>query len=109
MRRWARRASAAAASRSAPSGWKSRWRARQRIQVLPGVPAPRSFDPLRIPPGQYLMLGDNRNDSADSRVIGLVPREKLVGRAERILVSAAYQENWMPRLDRFGMSLREDR
>ncbi|OIJ43280.1 signal peptidase I [Massilia timonae] len=82
---------------------------RQRIQVLPGVPAPRSFDPLRIPPGQYLMLGDNRNDSADSRVIGLVPREKLVGRAERILVSAAYQENWMPRLDRFGMSLREDR
>jgi len=79
---------------------------RQRIQVLPGVAAPRSFEPLRIPAGQYLMLGDNRNDSADSRVIGLVPREKLIGRAERILVSAAYQEDWMPRLDRFGMSLR---
>ncbi len=80
--------------------------ARQRIQVLPGVAAPRSFEPLRIPAGQYLMLGDNRNDSADSRMIGLVPREKLIGRAERILVSAAYQEDWMPRLDRFGMSLR---
>ncbi|MGF6272683.1 signal peptidase I [Massilia sp. UYP11] len=79
---------------------------RQRIQVLPGVAAPRSFDPLRVPAGQYLMLGDNRNDSADSRVIGLVPREKLIGRAERILVSAAYQEDWMPRLDRFGLSLR---
>ena len=79
---------------------------RQRIQVLPGVAAPRSFEPLRIPAGQYLMLGDNRNDSADSRVIGLVPREKLIGRAERILVSAAYQEDWMPRLGRFGMSLR---
>lgn len=79
---------------------------RQRIQVLPGVAAPRSFAPLRIPAGQYLMLGDNRNDSADSRAIGLVPREKLIGRAERVLVSAAYQEDWMPRLDRFGMSLR---
>ncbi|WP_306392586.1 signal peptidase I [Telluria beijingensis] len=79
---------------------------RQRIQVLPGVAAPRSFDPVRIPAGQYLMLGDNRNDSADSRAIGLVLREKLIGRAERILVSAAYQEDWMPRLDRFGMSLR---
>lgn len=79
---------------------------RQRIQVLPGVAAPRSFALLRIPAGQYLMLGDNRNDSADSRAIGLVPREKLIGRAERVLVSAAYQEDWMPRLDRFGMSLR---
>lgn len=79
---------------------------RQRIQVLPGVAAPRSFAPLRIPAGRYLMLGDNRNDSADSRAIGLVPREKLIGRAERVLVSAAYQEDWMPRLDRFGMSLR---
>lgn len=79
---------------------------RQRIQLLPGVAAPRSFARLRVPAGAYLMLGDNRNDSADSRVIGLVPREKLIGRAERVLVSAAYQENWMPRLDRFGMSLR---
>jgi len=79
---------------------------RQRIQVLPEVAAARSFGPLHIPAGQYLMLGDNRNDSADSRVIGLVPRAKLIGRAERILVSAAYQEDWMPRLDRFGMSLR---
>lgn len=79
---------------------------RQRIQVLPEVAAARSFGPLHIPAGQYLMLGDNRNDSADSRVIGLVPRAKLIGRAERILVSAAYQEDWMPRLGRFGMSLR---
>lgn len=79
---------------------------RQQIQVLPEVVAPRSFAPLRVPAGQYLMLGDNRNDSADSRVIGLVPRAKLIGRAERVLVSAAYQQDWMPRLDRFGMSLR---
>lgn len=82
--------------------------ARQRIQVLPGVVAPRNFGPLRVGEGEYLMLGDSRNNSADSRVIGLVPRAKLIGRAERILVSADYQGDWMPRLERFGMSLRRD-
>lgn len=79
---------------------------RQRIQVLPQKAALRSFGPLRIPADQFLMLGDNRDDSGDSRFIGLVPREKLIGRAERILVSADYQGNWMPRTDRFGKSLR---
>lgn len=78
----------------------------QRIQLLPGVAAPRDIAPTRIPPGHYLMLGDNRNNSADSRVIGLVPRAKLIGRAERILVSADYQGDWMPRGERFGQSLR---
>ncbi|WP_020655083.1 signal peptidase I [Massilia niastensis] len=79
---------------------------RQRIQVLPQKAALRSFGPVRIPADQFLMLGDNRDDSGDSRFIGLVPREKLIGRAERILVSADYQGNWMPRPDRFGKSLR---
>ena len=78
----------------------------QRVQLLPGVPALRDIALMRIPSGQYLMLGDNRNNSADSRVIGLVPRAKLLGRAERILVSADYQHDWMPRFERFGMTLR---
>ncbi len=51
------------------------------------------------------MLGDNRDNSADSRYVGLVPRERLIGRASRVLVSAAVTGNWMPRLDRFGKSL----
>jgi len=80
----------------------------QRVQLLPRVPALRDIALLRIPSGQYLMLGDNRNNSADSRVIGLVPRAKLLGRAERILVSADYQHDWMPRFGRFGMALRTD-
>jgi len=77
----------------------------QRVQLLPGVPALRDIAPLRIPRGQYLMLGDNLNNSADSRVIGLVPRAKLLGRAEHILVSANYQHDWKPRFERFGMAL----
>jgi len=78
---------------------------RRHIQLIPGVVAPNTFPPVTVPQGQYLMLGDNRDNSADSRVIGMVPRKLLVGRAERVLVSADYQGNWMPRTERFGMSL----
>ena len=76
-----------------------------RVQWLSGISSVDNFGPIIIPADQYLMLGDNRDNSADSRYIGLVPRSLLIGRAERILVSAAITENWMPRVERFGESL----
>jgi signal peptidase I len=76
-----------------------------RIQVLPQVNALRNFPPVTIPKDQFLMLGDNRDNSADSRFIGLVPRALLIGRAERVLISADMRGNWMPRPERFGMPL----
>jgi signal peptidase I len=63
------------------------------------------FGPIVIPPDHYMMLGDNRDNSADSRFIGLVQRKQLIGRAERILVSAAILDHWQPRLARFGTPL----
>lgn len=76
-----------------------------RIQLLPQVNARRDFAPITVPEGQYMMLGDNRDNSQDSRYIGLVPRALLIGRAERVLASADIQGNWHPRTERFGMSL----
>ncbi|NYE63622.1 signal peptidase I [Duganella sp. 1224] len=78
---------------------------RHAIQFLPQVRARRDFAPVVVPPGQYMMLGDNRDNSEDSRYIGLVPRALLIGRAERVLASADITGNWMPRTERFGMSL----
>ena len=75
------------------------------IQWLAGAASAATFGPLVIPADRYLMLGDNRDNSADSRYIGLVPRERLIGRASRILVSAAIKDDWLPRIDRFGKSL----
>jgi len=34
-----------------------------------------------VPPGRYFMMGDNRGDSEDSRFIGTIPRNLIVGRA----------------------------
>jgi signal peptidase I len=75
------------------------------VQWLIGASNAATFGPVTIPSDRYLMLGDNRDNSDDSRFIGLVPRQLLIGRASRILVSAAIKENWLPRIDRFGKSL----
>jgi len=72
------------------------------VQLLPNIPATRSFGPIVVPQGAYFFLGDNRDNSADSRFIGFVPRNLLIGRAHHILVSANIKGNWLPRLDRIG-------
>lgn len=77
----------------------------RRIQWLPGKAAHSSFAPLVVPPGQYLMLGDNRDNSADSRYFGLVPRHLLIGRAHHLLVSADITGDWHLRTERFGQRL----
>ncbi len=41
----------------------------------------RTSDGFVIPDGFYLMMGDNRNNSADSRIWGLVPKALIEGRA----------------------------
>jgi len=78
---------------------------RHRIQVIPQLQAARNFGPVTVPAGHYMMLGDNRDRSADSRYIGMVPRKLLIGQAVRVLVSADIEGNLMPRGERFGMKM----
>jgi signal peptidase I len=70
------------------------------VAGYPAAPAPRNFAPFVVPPGEYFMLGDNRDDSFDSRFYGSVKREKIVGRATAVVLSLDKGNSWLPRWQR---------
>ena len=79
-----------------------------RTQLKPGDSRNyqlESFQPTTIPEGFYLVMGDNRDNSADSRVIGLVPRTEIIGRSTMVAFSLNYDNYLMPRSERFLKSI----
>jgi signal peptidase I len=67
------------------------------IQLLepPALGSPRTDDlreeygPVTVPPGQYFMMGDNRDNSEDSRYWGFMPESYVKGQALFIYYSVA--------------------
>lgn len=75
------------------------------VAAFPAVPAKREFGPCVVPPGGYFMMGDNRDDSFDSRYFGPVERKRVVGRATAVVLSLNRDHYWLPRGNRFFKSL----
>ncbi|AXR07116.1 signal peptidase I [Salinimonas sediminis] len=63
-----------------------------------------TFGPVTVPKHHVLVLGDNRNNSADSRAFGFVPIETLKGKATTVLWSFP-EKSYLPATDRWLKNL----
>jgi signal peptidase I len=75
------------------------------LMLNPQIQSRRSFSPVAIPSGYYFMMGDNRDNSADSRYIGLIERSRIVGRATDVVISLDINNMYRPRWERFFSKL----
>ncbi len=77
-----------------------------RTIALNPLPSPaKSFNSVTVPKGHVLALGDNRNNSVDSRYYGFIPVEEIQGKANYVAFSLDTEDMYLPRKERFFTAL----
>jgi signal peptidase I len=79
---------------------------RHFVMVDPATAAMPSFRPVIVPTGRYLVMGDNRDNSFDSRWFGFVERYRILGRVTAVVASVNLNHYFAPRWSRFFSPLR---
>ncbi len=64
-----------------------------------------SFPEISIPEDYYFVLGDNRDNSNDSRFISFVPRDEIIGRTKTVVMSHDFDNYYLPKKNRFFKTL----
>src|SRR4030042_2644907 len=80
---------------------------RHTMMTMPDQPAVRTFPTVIVPEEHYFMVGDNRDNSADSRYFGFVERTQILGRASAVIISLDLGRHYRPRWDRFFTRLQQ--
>ncbi len=77
-----------------------------RTIALNPLPSPaKSFNAVTVPKGHVLAIGDNRNNSVDSRYYGFIPVEEIQGKANYVAFSLDTEDMYLPRKERFFTAL----
>ena len=71
------------------------------ILTNPSHPSMASFEAVTLPEGRYFVMGDNRDNSFDSRWFGFVERTRILGRATAVVLSFDIKNRFRPRWGRF--------